>query len=133
MQPTGPGETHWFLGRHGHSWELQLRRAIITIAVSLGLGILGYHAIAGLGWVDAFLNAAMILGGMGPVDPLTGTGAKLFAGAYALSSGLVLVGVAGLLLAPVFHHVLREHGRERARLGSLRTGEVEGERLTEEP
>ncbi|MBK8006038.1 MAG: hypothetical protein IPK12_19540 [Gemmatimonadetes bacterium] len=129
-----PGsKTHWFIGHQTHQWEVQLGRAVLLVAVSLSVGILGYHAIAGLGWVDAFLNAAMILGGMGPVDPLTGTGAKLFAGAYALFSGLVLVGVAGLLLAPVFHHVLREHGRERARLGSMRTGEVEGERLTEEP
>lgn len=128
--PTGD---HWFLTHHGHRWEQQLLRAVAVIALSLSLGVLGYHGIAGLGWVDAFLNAAMILGGMGPVDPLTGTGAKLFAGAYALFSGLVLVGVAGLLLAPVFHHVLREHGRERARLGSMRMGEGEGERLTEEP
>ncbi|MBK8003900.1 MAG: hypothetical protein IPK12_08110 [Gemmatimonadetes bacterium] len=117
--------THWFLTHHGHRWEQQLLRAVVAIALSLSLGILGYHAIAS-GWVDAFLNAAMILGGMGPVDPLTGTGAKLFAGAYALFSGLVLVGVAGLLLAPVFHHVLREHGKERARLGSPADGGGEG-------
>lgn len=123
---------HWFLTRHGHHWEQQLLRAVVVIALSLSLGILGYHLIAGLGWVDAFLNAAMILGGMGPVDPLTTPGAKLFAGGYALFSGLVLVGVAGLLLAPVFHHVLREHGKERARVGSLEVRDAESEQLTEE-
>ena len=123
---------HWFLTRHGHHWEQQLLRAVVVIALSLSLGILGYHLIAGLGWVDAFLNAAMILGGMGPVDPLVTPGAKLFAGGYALFSGLVLVGVAGLLLAPVFHHVLREHGKERARVGSLEVRDAESEQLTEE-
>ena len=133
MQQTSESEGHWFLSHHGHRWEQQLLRAVVAIVVSLTLGILGYHTIAGLGWVDAFLNAAMILGGMGPVDPLTTTGAKLFGGVYALFSGLVLVGVAGLLLAPVFHHVLREHGKERARLGSMRTADAERERLTEEP
>ena len=132
MQRASGSKQHWLLSHHGHHWEQQLRRAVTVIAISLTLGILGYHTIAHLGWVDAFLNAAMILGGMGPVDPLTTTGAKLFGGVYALFSGLVLVGVAGLLLAPVFHHVLREHGKERARVGSLEVRDAESEQLTEE-
>lgn len=78
------------------------------IAGSLGLGVLGYHFIAQLGWVDAVLNAAMILTGMGPVAPLTTTAAKLFASAYALFSGLVFITATGIMLAPVFHRVLHK-------------------------
>ena len=76
------------------------------VAVALAVGVLGYRGWAGLGWVDALLNASMILGGMGPVAVLTTGGAKVFASAYALFSGLVFIAVAGLLIAPVFHRVL---------------------------
>jgi hypothetical protein len=80
---------------------------VLGVAViSLGVGILGYHYLEGLPWLDAFLNAAMILGGMGPVSPLTTPGGKLFAGLYALYSGLVLLVMAGVLLAPVVHRLL---------------------------
>ena len=73
---------------------------------SLGLGMLGYHHFEGLPWVDAFLNASMLLGGMGPVDmPRTESG-KLFAGFYALYSGVLFLVLAAILLAPVFHRVL---------------------------
>ena len=75
----------------------------IVIVGSLAAGICGYHFIEGLPWIDSLLNASMILGGMGPVDPLKTTGGKLFASFYALYSGLVIIGVAGLLLAPVIH------------------------------
>lgn len=76
------------------------------IAFSLAIGMLGYAELEGLSWTDAFLNAAMLLGGEGPIwDPQT-QGGKLFAGAYALFSGLLLVALAGYLLAPVFHRVL---------------------------
>ena len=73
---------------------------------SLGLGMAGYHWLAGLGAVDAFLNAAMLMGGMGPVDTLTSDAAKLFAGAYALYCGLVVIVMAGILAAPVLHRLL---------------------------
>jgi hypothetical protein len=73
---------------------------------ALGVGIAGYHWIGGLGWVDSFLNASMILGGMGPVDEMTEDSAKIFAGCYALFSGLVFVALAGFLVAPVFHRML---------------------------
>ena len=76
------------------------------LGVSLGLGMSGYHFIAGLPWVDALLNAAMILAGMGPVDSLQSDGAKVFASAYALFSGVVFVTSTGILLSPVFHRVL---------------------------
>jgi hypothetical protein len=73
---------------------------------SLVLGIVGYMALAHLRFVDAFLNAAMILGGMGPVDPLPDDGAKLFAGLYALYSGVVFLVVVGVVFAPVLHRIL---------------------------
>jgi hypothetical protein len=80
--------------------------ALALIASSLLVGVLGYRFIGGLGWVDAIENAAMILGGMGPVSPLTTDVAKLFAALYALFSGIVfLVGVA-VLLAPVLHRFM---------------------------
>jgi hypothetical protein len=77
--------------------------ALGVIGVSLALGIIGYHFCAGLSWVDALLNAAMILTGMGPVNELHTTGAKLFASFYALFSGVVFITAVALLLAPVIH------------------------------
>ena len=76
-------------------------------ALSLLAGMAGYHSLEGLSWLDSFLNAPMLLGGMGPVGngPQTAAG-KLFAGVYALYSGMVFLVAAGLLLAPVFPRVL---------------------------
>jgi hypothetical protein len=82
--------------------------AICLISASLAAGMAGYHYLGGLAWVDAFLNAAMILAGMGPVDELTSNSAKIFAGFYALYSGLLLVATAALILAPVFHRLLHK-------------------------
>lgn len=80
----------------------------LLVALSLALGMAGYVEFEHLGWLDAFLNSAMLLGGMGPVDlPRTSAG-KLFAGLYALYSGLVFLIAAGLLLAPVMHRVLHK-------------------------
>jgi hypothetical protein len=73
---------------------------------SLLVGVAGYSGLAGLGPVDAFLNASMILGGMGPVDPLTNDAAKLFAGWYALYSGVFFIAVAGIIAAPIAHRLL---------------------------
>ncbi|HZF14331.1 MAG TPA: hypothetical protein VE046_00155 [Steroidobacteraceae bacterium] len=88
----------------------RLRRSIATggvlVLVSLGIGALGYHGFESLPWIDAFLNASMILGGMGPVDSLHTTGGKLFATAYALYSGLVLLLTAGIVIAPAVHRLL---------------------------
>ncbi len=78
--------------------------AIITFA--LGVGVVGYHMLGHLSWVDSLLNASMILGGMGPVDPLPSDGAKVFASFYALFSGLAFIGITAILLAPVVHRVL---------------------------
>lgn len=81
--------------------------ALVMIAIALGVGIFGYEATEGMTLIDAFLNSAMLLGGMGPVAPELHTEAgKLFAGIYALGCGLVLVLVSGIVLAPVFHRVL---------------------------
>jgi hypothetical protein len=82
--------------------------ACVLLLIVLLIGISGYHWLAGLGWVDSILEAAMILGGMGPVNPLTRTSAKLFAAAYALFSGVVFIGIMGILLAPVVHRVLHK-------------------------
>ena len=77
-----------------------------VVVAALGIGVVGYHTLGGMPWVDALLNAAMILGGMGPVDTLRSDAAKVFAAGYALFSGVVFIAVAGLLLAPLFHRVL---------------------------
>jgi hypothetical protein len=73
---------------------------------SLALGTLGYHLTEGLPWVDALLNASMLLGGMGPVSALRTTGGKLFASFYALFSGIVFLVAVGVLLAPLLHRFL---------------------------
>ena len=97
------------------SREVYLRRvvrsggmAFAAIVAALFLGVSGYHWIEGLPWVDSILNAAMILGGMGPVAELHTTAGKLFAAAYALFSGLMFIVVAGLLFAPVIHRFLHK-------------------------
>lgn len=86
----------------------------LFVGVSLIGGVAGYMYFAHLTPVDAFLNAAMILGGMGPVATLDSDSAKIFAGLYALYAGLLLVAVSGIVLAPVFHRVLHAmHADER--------------------
>ncbi|MGZ5425221.1 MAG: hypothetical protein ACXW2R_01930 [Candidatus Aminicenantales bacterium] len=76
------------------------------IGASLGLGIAGYHFLDKLPWIDALLNASMILGGMGPVDPLRTAAGKIFASAYALYSGIVFLIVVGIMAAPIVHRLL---------------------------
>ncbi len=80
--------------------------ALLVVCGALAIGTCGYHFIEHLPWIDAVLNAAMILSGMGPVDQLHTTVGKLFAAAYALFSGFVFLSVAAILFAPVFHRVL---------------------------
>lgn len=94
----------WPLFLHRAAFHLAVGAAGIVVAVVIGL--MGYHFIAHLPWVDSFLNASMILGGMGPVDVLHTTGAKLFAAVYALFSGLVFIALMGIVLAPWAHRVL---------------------------
>ena len=80
----------------------------LLILAALSIGVSGYHWIAGFGWVDSLLEASMILGGMGPVNQLPTTGAKIFASAYALFSGLMFIGVMGIVLTPVAHRLLHK-------------------------
>jgi hypothetical protein len=82
--------------------------AVLIASFALLIGIAGYHWIAGFAWIDALLNAAMILTGMGPVGELRTPEAKLFASAYALFSGLVFITVMGVILTPVVHRVLHK-------------------------
>jgi hypothetical protein len=76
------------------------------LAFSLGIGIFGYHAIGKLGWIDSLLNASMILTGMGPVDPMTSSAAKIFASAYAIFSGVAFLTTIAVVLAPVMHRIM---------------------------
>jgi hypothetical protein len=80
--------------------------ALFLVGVALGIGVVGYHYIGDLSWIDSLLNASMILGGMGPVDPLHSDAAKLFASFYALFSGLAFIGIASLMIAPFAHRLL---------------------------
>jgi len=85
---------------------LSLGLTLAVVSVALSIGILGYHGIAGLPWVDSILNASMILTGMGPVDPMKDTAAKLFASAYAIFSGVVFLSAIGIVLSPIFHRII---------------------------
>ena len=94
------------------AWPDFLRRAgrhlfwgLFVLLVAVGFGTAGYHTAGRLDWIDSFLNAAMILSGMGPVDRMETTPAKLFAAFYALFSGLLFIGVAGTVLAPWAHRL----------------------------
>ncbi|HEY2986385.1 MAG TPA: hypothetical protein VGL11_01590 [Candidatus Binatia bacterium] len=87
------------LGRHATV-------ALALVAGSLAVGIMGYHFLEHLDWIDALLNAAMILGGMGPVNEIHTAAGKIFASIYALYSGLIVLVVAGVLFAPIFHRFL---------------------------
>ena len=86
-----------------------VRFSLVTAGIiifSLAIGILGYHYLESLSWIDSLLNAAMILGGMGPVNPLQTDAGKVFASFYALYSGIVLLASVGVLAAPMFHRFM---------------------------
>jgi hypothetical protein len=92
-----------------------VRRMVLSVVMAgtlitfaLIIGIVGYHCIVGFDWIDSLLEASMILGGMGPINPLHSTGAKVFASGYALFSGLVFIAVMGIVLAPVTHRMLHK-------------------------
>jgi hypothetical protein len=82
--------------------------AFALIAFALTIGIVGYHSLGKLDWVDSLLEASMILGGMGPVNQLTGDGVKIFASMYALFSGLIFIAVMGVVLSPIVHRFLHK-------------------------
>ena len=99
-QPLAPKEV--FYKRIGRS----LLFSGIVLLASLAIGIFGYHYTTGMDWLDALLNASMILSGMGPVDTITQTEGKWFASFYALFSGVVFITNIGLILAPAIHRVM---------------------------
>ena len=78
----------------------------MLVGLSLFAGMVGYRYLEDMSWIDAFANASMILSGMGPLSPVQTTAGKLFAGCYALYSGLALILVAGIIFAPVVHRLL---------------------------
>jgi hypothetical protein len=92
-----------------YAWVARnLGLGLLAIGVCLGIGMAGYHFIEQLSWIDAFLNASMILSGMGPVNPMQTNAGKIFAGCYALFSGLALITIMGMILAPVVHRFLHK-------------------------
>ena len=82
--------------------------ALVIVVVALGIGILGYHLTEHFDWIDSFLNAAMILGGMGPVNPVVTVAGKIFAGCYALFSGVIFLIAVGVIFAPLIHRLLHK-------------------------
>jgi hypothetical protein len=87
--------------------------ALLVLGVGLGIGVLGYHRLGELNWIDSLLNASMILGGMGPVDTLDSSAAKIFASCYALFSGLAFIGIASLIVAPFAHRILHRFNLDK--------------------
>jgi hypothetical protein len=117
MSPPQPGTRRVYHYEHRSEpllpRRLFLKRLLIHASVavgvvfaSLGIGVLGYRFLEGLSWVDALLNASMILGGMGEISPIVTDAGKLFASAYALFAGAVFLVVASIVIAPVAHRLL---------------------------
>jgi hypothetical protein len=87
--------------------------AVCMMLMALAIGISGYHWVAGFGWIDSLLEASMILGGMGPVNPLRSEGAKIFASLYALFAGLVFIAIMGVVLSPLAHRMMHKFHLEK--------------------
>ena len=101
-QPLAP---HWLFYRR---LSISFALGLVLILVSLATGMLGYRFLEGLSWLRSFGHAAMILGGMGPYAEPVNDSSKLFEGIYAIYCGLLLIGVTGLILSPVFHRVMHQ-------------------------
>jgi uncharacterized membrane protein len=95
------------------------RYALVLVLFSLGIGMAGYHWLGERSWVDSFLNASMIMSGMGPVGDFPNDRSKIFAGLYALYSGLVFLVVAVLLMTPVFHRLMHKFHWEDPKDGKM--------------
>jgi hypothetical protein len=98
-----------FLWRLAHALII----GFILIAIALWVGMYGYHRFEKMSWIDSFANASMILSGMGPFGPLTTKAGKIFAGCYALFSGLTFIVVIATILAPVIHRFLHKFHLEK--------------------
>lgn len=92
--------------------------ALIVIVISLLIGMAGYHFLGHLSWIDSYLNAAMILTGMGPVDPMPGAAGKIFSGLYAIYSGVIFLSVVALMFTPIAHRLLHIFHLEGSRKAS---------------
>jgi len=86
--------------------------ALLIILISLSIGVSGYMGLADMNFVNALLNASMILGGMGPVDVLPNDASKYFASAYALFSGVTFLSIVGVLFAPLLHRLMHRYHLE---------------------
>lgn len=102
-------------------WPRFALRMLLSLLLLLGIvggalmiGVLGYHYIVHLAWIDALLNASMILTGMGPVATMEDTASKIFASAYALFSGVIFLSSVGIALAPIFHRILHRFHLDEA-------------------
>jgi hypothetical protein len=97
---------------HPHHFYFHFARNLVVgllmTLVSLGIGMAGYHHFEGMPWIDSYVNAAMILSGMGPVGELKTEGGKLFAGTYALFSGVIFLVIIGVIFLPVFHRFFHQ-------------------------
>ena len=115
MEPSAGGPKNMYekmgdkllpLPKFARRMALSFGLTLAVVSVSLLAGILGYHLVTGLSWIDSLLNASMILAGMGPVDPMKDTPSKLFASAYALFSGVVFLSAVAIVLSPVLHRIV---------------------------
>jgi len=91
--------------------------SVVLIIISLLIGMVGYYSFEGLSWVDAFLNSAMLMGGMGQINSLQTNSGKIFAGIYAMYCGLVLLIAVGIFAAPIVHRFLHHFHLESERKG----------------
>lgn len=82
--------------------------ALLLLGISMTVGVLGFHFFSNQLWIDALLNSAMLLGGMGPIGDMGPTAGKLFATFFAIYSGLVFIAASGILFTPVFHRVIHK-------------------------
>jgi hypothetical protein len=101
--------------------------AFVLVGLALGIGVAGYHWFAGQSWIDALLNASMILSGEGPVDHLETSGAKIFASIYALFGGVVFIVTMGLILTPMVHRLLHRLHIEEDRRRRDEAGRAAGQ------
>lgn len=89
---------------------------LLFIGIALFFGMLGYHFFESMSWVDAFLNASMILSGMGPANTMMTSGGKIFAGCYALFSGLVFIAISVIIFSPIIHRFFRRIHLESSKI-----------------